>query len=141
MLSEEPSSTVGGDTVPRVTFTQSGNFNNTERFLNKMKNAEMYRELNRLGEQGVRALSAATPVRSGKTAASWDFETKISTSKAELIWTNSNVNNGVNVAIIIQYGHGTGTGGYVQGIDYINPAMRPVFESIADSVWKVVTSA
>jgi hypothetical protein len=106
-----------------------------------MKSAEMYRELNRLAQQGVTALGAATPIRSGKTSSSWTFETKISRDRAEINWLNTNINQGVNIAVIIQYGHGTRNGGYVRGIDYINPAMRPVFDKIANDVWKVVTSA
>lgn len=92
--------------------------------------------LNKFGERGVEALRAATPKDTGKTADSWGYNITYGDGKASIIWTNSNVNDGVNIAVILQYGHGTGTGGYVEGIDYINPAMRSVFDSIADDAWK-----
>ena len=90
---------------------------------------------------GVSALSSATPIDTGKTAASWGYEIESDDDGTRIIWTNSNVNKNVNIAIILQYGHGTGTGGYVQGRDYINPAMQPVFDQIADAVWREVTKA
>lgn len=124
-----------------IRFKQRGNFNNIDRFLAKMKRGDLFKSLEKYGRIGVSALSASTPVRSGKTASSWDYEVRITRSSASINWTNSNINDGVNIAVIIQYGHGTGTGGYVQGIDYINPAMQPTFQQIADAVWKEVTSA
>ena len=87
------------------------------------------------------ALQAHTPVDSGITANSWSYEIKDDGTNLQIIWTNDNVNDGVNIAIILQYGHGTGTGGYVVGRDYINPAMQPTFDKISDRVWKAVTSA
>lgn len=123
-----------------IRITQKGDFKNTERFLKRAKNLEAFRILDRYAQRGVAALSAATPVRSGKTASSWDYEIHSSADTYAIHWTNSNINKGVNIAVIIQLGHGTGTGGYVQGIDYINPAMKPVFDEIADAVWKEVTS-
>lgn len=124
-----------------IRIRQRGDFNNIDRFLAKMKRGGMNRKLNECGRLGVQALSANTPVRTGKTASLWDYDIRITSESAAIHWTNANVNSGVNIAVIIQYGHGTGTGGYVQGIDYINPAMRPVFDKIADIIWKEVTSA
>lgn len=124
-----------------IIFVHKGDFKKTERFLDRMKKRDYLKILNKYGEMGVRALSNATPVDSGVTASSWDYIVKSSGTSATIYWTNSNINNGVNIAIILQYGHGTGTGGYVQGRDYINPAIRPVFDKMADAAWKEVTSA
>lgn len=118
-----------------IVLTQSGNFNNTERFLKGAKKLDIKRILESYGREGVRALASATPVDSGLTADSWGFKVVISKGSFSITWTNSNVVKGVPIAIILQYGHGTGTGGYVQGRDYINPAIQPIFQKIADSVW------
>lgn len=96
--------------------------------------------LRKYGEYGVIALKAATPYDSGKTAESWDYEIQHRGSRSKIIWKNSNINKGVPIAVILQYGHGTGTGGYVQGVDYINPALKPVFQNLADEAWREVTS-
>ena len=125
----------------RVKFEVSGGFTKTERFLNRMKRREYLNVLDEFGREGVQALRNATPVESGLTAGSWDYEIKRTRDYVEIVWTNSNINDGVPIAVILQYGHGTGTGGYVQGRDYINPAIRPVFDKIAEKAWKVVTSA
>ena len=125
----------------RVSLTSRGSFAKTEKFLNEMARAEMFRALERFGKQGVAALASATPVESGETAAAWGYKVKRSGRSYSIEWTNSHVVNGVPIAIILQYGHGTGTGGYVQGRDYINPAIQPVMDKIADDVWKVVKSA
>lgn len=125
----------------RVNFEVSGGFTKTERFLNRMKRREYLNVLDEFGRDGVQALRNATPVDSGATAEAWDYEIKRTRNYTEIVWTNSNINDGVPIAIILQYGHGTGTGGYVQGRDYINPAIRPVFDKIAEKAWKVVTSA
>lgn len=125
----------------RVKFEVSGGFTKTERFLNRMKRREYLNVLDEFGRDGVQALRNATPVDSGATAEAWDYEIKRTRNYTEIVWTNSNVNDGVPIAVILQYGHGTGTGGYVQGRDYINPAIRPVFDKIAEKAWKVVTSA
>lgn len=106
-----------------------------------MERNEIHKILDRFGQEGVAALSSATPVDSSFTANSWDYEVVETGNSYSIIWTNSNVVNGVPVAILLQYGHGTGTGGYVQGRDYINPAIKPIFDKIAKEVWKVVTSA
>lgn len=125
----------------RVNFEVSGGFTKTERFLNRMKRREYLNVLDEFGRDGVQALRNVTPVDSGATAEAWDYEIKRTRNYTEIVWTNSNINDGVPIAVILQYGHGTGTGGYVQGRDYINPAIRPVFDKIAEKAWKVVTSA
>jgi hypothetical protein len=125
----------------RVNFEVSGGFTKTERFLNRMKRREYLNVLDEFGRDGVQALRNATPVDSGATAEAWDYEIKRTRNYTEIVWTNSNINDGVPIAVILQYGHGTGTGGYVQGRDYINPAIRPVFDKIAEKAWKVVISA
>lgn len=125
----------------RVNFEVFGGFTKTERFLNRMKRREYLNVLDEFGRDGVQALRNATPVDSGATAEAWDYEIKRTRNYTEIVWTNSNINDGVPIAVILQYGHGTGTGGYVQGRDYINPAIRPVFDKIAEKAWKVVTSA
>lgn len=125
----------------RVKFEVSGGFTKTERFLNRMKRHEYLNVLDEFGRDGVQALRNATPVDSGATAEAWGYEIKRTRNYTEIVWTNSNINDGVPIAVILQYGHGTGTGGYVQGRDYINPAIRPIFDKIAEKAWKVVTSA
>lgn len=125
----------------RVKFEVSGSFTKTEKFINRMKRREYLNVLDEFGREGVQALRNATPVDSGKTAESWDYEIKRTRNCTEIIWTNSNINDGVPIAIILQYGHGTGTGGYVQGRDYINPAIQPIFDKMAEKAWKVVTSS
>lgn len=121
--------------------TSEGSFDKTESFLEKMERLNLHAQLVRSAMQGLAALRAATPVDEGTTAAAWGFEVYKDSEDYTIQWTNTNVNKGVTIAIILQYGHGTGTGGYVAGRDYINPAMRPVFDRIAEDVWKVVTSA
>lgn len=123
-----------------ITFKHRGNFNNTERFLKRAKKKEYLKILNRYGAIGVSALAGATPTRTGKTASSWTFEVELGSSQSKITFLNTNENKGVNIAIILQYGHGTGTGGYVAGRDYINPAIQPVFDRIAEDVWKEVTA-
>lgn len=125
-----------------ITFTTSGSTSRTSAFLKKIQDQSvLYAGLDSLAQQGVTALEAATPKESGLTASSWDYEIKIAGGKVEIHWINTNTESGVSIAILLQYGHGTGTGGYVQGQDYINPALKPVFDQIADEVWKKVTSA
>ncbi len=123
-----------------IRFKHTGNFKNTERFFKKATEASYLRVLEEYGKAGVDALASMTPAETGKTAASWGYEIVQTRNGYSIYWTNSNVNNGVNIALILQYGHGTGTGGYVQGIDYVNPAIRPIFESMANEAWKEVTS-
>lgn len=124
-----------------VIVKQKGDFSKTEKFLNTISKKLYYRNLQKYAEQGVAALASATPIDSGTTANSWDYEIRQTKNSVSIYWTNSNVNKGVPIAVIIQYGHGTRNGGYVQGRDYINPAMRPIFDKIAENVWKEVTSS
>ena len=121
-----------------VTFKHKGNFERTDRLLKGAKEKKYLKVLDKYGQEGVAALAAATPTDSGLTAESWDYKIQYGSGGYKIMWTNSNVNDGVPIAIIIQYGHGTGTGGYVQGRDYINPAMRSVFDNIADKAWEEV---
>lgn len=123
-----------------VTFRHRGDFSKTEKFLNKIMNRDYLNDLSVYGEIGVKALSEATPVDTGLTAQSWTYEIERTKDKTTISWLNTNVNDGVPIAVILQYGHGTGTGGYVQGRDYINPAMRPVFDRIAEEAWGEVVS-
>lgn len=118
---------------------QRGSFDKTEKFLKKSFGRDYISVLQKFAQQGVSALSAATPIDSGMTAVSWSYEIKQESSRISIIWKNSNVNKGVNIAIILQYGHATRNGGYVEGIDYINPALKPIFEKMADAAWKEVT--
>lgn len=106
-----------------------------------MENFDVRQILERYAQLGVSALSSATPVDSGTTASCWSYEIESSGEDATIYWTNTNQNKGVYIAVILQYGHGTGTGGYVVGRDYINPAMRPVFDKIAEEAWKEVVNA
>jgi|SRR5690606_22091021 len=124
-----------------ITFESSGDFKNLEKFLNTIVRGDIYRALEQFGQAGVDALASATPVESGLTAQSWSYEIEKSRSSVRITWLNTNLQNGLPIAILLQYGHGTGTGGYVAGRDYINPAIRPIFDQIADGVWKVVKSA
>ena len=124
-----------------VIVKQKGDFSKTENFLNIISKKLYYRNLQKYAEQGVAALASATPIDSGTTANSWGYEIRQTKNSISIYWTNSNVNKGVPIAVIIQYGHGTRNGGYVQGRDYINPAMRPIFDKIAENVWKEVISS
>lgn len=118
-----------------------GNFKKTKKFLNTAANLSIEDVLRKYAEDGVQALSGATPRETGKTADSWGYEIRVSKESAAIYWTNSNINDGVNIAVILQYGHGTGNGGYVQGKDYINPAIRPIFDEIVYNLWNEVTRA
>ena len=116
-----------------------GDFRKTEKFLSRVKKMDFARLLAPYGQQGVTALAEATPKRSGEAASSWGYEIKITSKEVKITWTNSKMAGNVPLVILIQYGHGTGTGGYVQGLDFINPALRPVFDKICDAVWREVT--
>lgn len=122
-----------------ITFRQKGDFSKLSRYLEKVKEAAKVGVLDKYGRAGVAALSSATPVESGLTAQSWYYEIEHTKSSAVIRFLNSNVNKGVPIAIILQYGHGTGTGGWVEGRDYINPAIQPIFDNIAEDAWKEVT--
>ena len=124
-----------------ISFSSSGSFQKTESFLKKMSKPNIRSVLDGYGRQGVAALASAAPSETGLTAHSWTYDIEESGGTWTIVWSNTHVVNGNVIAILLQYGHGTGTGGYVQGRDYINPAIRPIFDKIADSVWKVVTSA
>lgn len=116
-----------------------GNFKNTKAFLESFQDLDIESLLKQYAEAGVSALASATPVLTGKTAASWGYDIVKGRNKISIFWTNSNVNEGVPIAVIIDYGHGTGRGGYVQGRHYISPAIQPVFDKIAESAWKEVS--
>lgn len=124
-----------------ISWNSKGSFKNTEKFLQAMKRLNMRNLLEESAQKGVKALREATPVDEGVTAASWGYEINQSRTGVSIVWTNTHVNNGAPIAILLQYGHGTGTGGWVAGRDYINPAIRPIFDEIADTIWKAVTSA
>lgn len=124
-----------------ITFQQKGDFSKTTKFFEKLLNVVKLGELDRYGRQGVEALASATPKDTGRTAESWKYEIVRDRESATIRWYNTNENNGVNIAVILQYGHGTRNGGYVRGRDYINPAIQPVFDDIAETAWKEITIA
>ena len=118
-----------------------GSFRHAEKFLQNGSKRAYISVLKRYGEEGVAALRESTPKDTGKTADAWSYSIEQSASGATIYWTNRHVNRGVNIAVILQYGHGTGTGGYVEGIDYINPALKPVFDRLAKEAWDAVTAS
>ena len=118
-----------------------GDLSRTTRFLEGAKRGIRRADLDRYGVEGVKALASATPVDSGLTANSWYYEITSDESGIKITFKNSNIQNGVPIAIILQYGHGTGTGGWVEGRDYLNPAIQPIFDRIADEAWRRVTRA
>lgn len=122
-----------------ISFRQKGDFSKLSRYFERVKEAAKIGVLDKYGQEGVTALASATPVDSGQTANSWYYEIKRQNGSVSIVFNNSHVNKGVPIAIILQYGHGTGTGGWVQGRDYINPAIRPIFDRIAEDAWKEVT--
>ena len=124
-----------------ITFKHKGDLSKTTRFLERAKHVVRLADLDRYGREGVAALASATPVESGTTASSWYYEISYDKSGARITFNNSNVNKGVPIAIILQYGHGTGTGGWVQGRDYINPAIQPIFDRLVNEAWREVTRA
>lgn len=119
----------------------TGSFNKTDSFLNNMLHLDISSRLEAYGQRGVEALAAATPVRSGLTAQSWAYEINRWGNTWRITWLNRHIVHGVAVAILLQYGHATGTGGYVRGRDYINPAIQPIMEALGNDIWKVVTSS
>lgn len=124
-----------------LSFTQKGDWEKTRKELKRMADSDIFADLDRYGKEGVRALAASTPARSGETARSWQYRVIRDRNQPGIEWYNTNkIAGGTSVAILIQYGHGTGTGGYVAGRDFINPAMRPIFDKIAADVWKKVIS-
>lgn len=122
-----------------ISFRHKGDFSKLTSYLERAKEAARLGILDKYGREGVAALASATPVDSGETANSWYYEIEHTNGSATLAFYNSHINDGVNIAIILQYGHGTGTGGWVQGRDYINPAIQPIFDKIANEAWREVT--
>lgn len=118
-----------------------GSFRNTEKFLAAMKRKDIYASLEKYGAEGAAALASATPSETGITANAWSYSVSRKGKRWAIIWSNHNVVSGIPVVILIQYGHGTGTGGFVQGRDFINPVIRPLFDRIADDVWKAVKTS
>ena len=122
-----------------ISFHQKGNFNNLEKFLKTSSKKNVYAILNKYGKEGVLALSLATPIDSGKTSSSWNYKIIKFSGGAKIEWINSNIINDVPIAILIQYGHATKNGGYVQGREYINTALRPIFDKIEKELWMEVS--
>ena len=122
-----------------ISFRQKGDFSKLPSFLERAKESVKIGDLDKYGREGVAALSSATPIDSGKTANSWSYEITNKDGSVTISFNNSNIQNGVPIAIILQYGHGTKNGGWVQGRDYINPAIQPVFDEIVDKAWREVT--
>ena len=122
-----------------ITFSEKGDFSKITSFLERAKETVNLGLLDKYGRMGVEALSSATPFDSGETASSWYYKIENRKGSAAIVFYNSNIQNGVPIAIILQYGHGTRNGGFVEGIDYINPAIRPIFEKIANDAWREVT--
>lgn len=123
-----------------ISFKQKGDFSKLTRYLEKAKSAVRLSNLDKYGREGVAALAAATPVDSGLTANSWYYQIEHKNGSVSITFNNSNIQNGVPIAIILQYGHGTRNGGYVQGRDYINPAIQPLFDKITNEAWREVTT-
>lgn len=122
-----------------ITFRHKGDFSKLTSFLEKAKHAIKISDLDKYGREGVAALASATPTDTGQTASSWSYEIKNANGSASITFNNSNIQNGVPIAIILQYGHGTNNGGWVQGRDYINPVIQPLFDKIANDAWREVT--
>ena len=124
-----------------ISFRQKGDFSKLTRFLERAKEGVHLGNLDRFGREGVAALASATPVKTGLTAKSWRYEITNENGSVTISFLNSNIQNGVPIAVILQYGHGTNNGGWVQGRDYINPAIRPIFDKIASDAWREVTKS
>lgn len=124
--------------MPRISVKSKGSFKNFERFCKNVQQRKYLAGLEKFGEAGVNALSMATPIDSGETATSWGYRIEEIPNGYRIVWTNDNINENCVIAILLQYGHGTGTGGYVEGQDYINPAMRDIFNQIAEDAWREV---
>lgn len=122
-----------------ISFRQKGDFKKLSTYLERVKEAAKIGVLDKYGQAGVAALASATPTKTGKTASSWTYEIERQNGSVAIVFNNTNINKGVPIAIILQMGHGTGTGGWVQGRDYINPAIQPIFDKIAEDAWREVT--
>lgn len=127
--------------MPSMTYTYSGDLKGTRGFLNRLKQDRFVDRLDKYGQMGVKALRDATPRDTGKTADSWDYVIEQNKDSVTITWTNSNENRSIPIALLIQYGHATRNGGWISGIDYINPALKPIFEQIATSAWKEVSES
>lgn len=123
-----------------ISFRQKGDFSKVTRYLEGLKETTNLGILDKYGREGVKALASATPVETGLTANSWDYKIERSRESVAIVFYNHNIQNGVPIAIIIQYGHGTGTGGWVEGYDYINPTIQPIFDRLTEELWKEVTT-
>lgn len=124
-----------------ITFKHKGNFEKTTKMFNEVSKMDISSIFKKYGEKGVSALSSTTPVESGLTASSWTYKIEGGKNKVSICFYNTHINKGVPIAIILQYGHGTGTGGWVQGRDYINPAIQPIFDEIVNEAWKEVVKS
>lgn len=125
----------------KLSLKSNGKYTETEKYLKKLRAKDFTKILSKYGEEGVKALEASTPIDSGETAKSWGYQIDHDANgQIAISWTNTHFNQGVQIAVILQYGHGTGTGGYFKGRDYINPTMRPVFDEIAEKAWKEINS-
>lgn len=122
-----------------IQLRHKGDFSKLTRYFEKVKEVVRLGDLDKYGREGVAALASATPMDTGETASSWYYQIEHNNGSAKIAFHNSHIHDGVPIAIILQYGHGTGTGGWVQGRDYINPAIQPLFDKIADEAWKEVT--
>lgn len=122
-----------------IKVTVKGDYKKTEKYLKRVQKMSLDEYLNRAGVMGVAMLAAYTPIDSGRTASSWDYEIHKSHDMVKIVWTNSNTSNGIPIAVLIQYGHATRNGGYVEGRDFINPAIQPVFDKLAEDIWTEVT--
>lgn len=123
-----------------ISIKSKGSFNKTTKFLHNILRIDYKLILAKYGKKGVKALSDATPIDSGVTAESWKYDIEETASGLSIVWSNENLNDGVNIAILLQYGHGTRNGGYVVGRDYINPSIQPIFDEMANAVWKELIS-
>ena len=122
-----------------ISFRQKGDFSKLTNYLERLEGIFKLSDLDKYGREGVAALASATPVDTGKTAESWEYEIIRDSKSVQIVFKNTNIQNGVPIAIILQYGHGTRNGGWVEGLDYINPVIRPLFQKIADDAWEEVT--
>lgn len=136
MSNEKQNFTPGDDRM--ITLRMKGDWNKTHNWINRMLKRDYMKVVHRYAQKGVEALQKATPKDTGHTANCWEYHIEEKSGEITIVWTNTNENKGVNIALILQYGHGTGTGGYVTGIDYINPAMRPYFEYTISAIWKEI---
>ena len=117
----------------------TGDFKNTTKFLERARKLSIQQIMDRYGKEGVKALTAATPVNTGETASKWGYKVSTGKGSSSVTWTNDAINDGIPIVILIQYGHGTKNGGYVSGVDFINPAIKGVMTNLADSIWEEVT--